>query len=87
MAWTYMLRGNSGRYYIGSTIHLERRLEEHRRGQTHTTQRLGGNLELVAAAELATLAEARALERDMKRKKNSQLALALIQRSKDAFTG
>ena len=85
MAWTYMLRGDSGRYYIGSTTHLERRLEEHRRGQTHTTQRLGGNLELVAATELATVAEARALERDMKRKKNPQLTLALLQRRKAAL--
>ena len=79
MAWVYILRGDSGRHYIGSTTNLERRLKEHRRGQTHSTKRLGDNLEIVAAAELATLDEARALEREMKRKKNPQLALAMLQ--------
>jgi len=65
MAWTYILRGDSGRHYIGSTTNLERRLKEHRHGQTHSTKRLGDNLEIVAAVELATIDEARALEREM----------------------
>jgi predicted GIY-YIG superfamily endonuclease len=79
MAWAYILRGTSGRHYIGSTNDRERRLNEHRRGQTHSTKRLGDNLEIVAAVELAALDEARALEREMKRKKNPRLALALLQ--------
>jgi hypothetical protein len=40
---------------------------------------LGDNLEIVAAVELATIDEAHALEREMKRKKNPRLALALLQ--------
>jgi predicted GIY-YIG superfamily endonuclease len=60
MAWVYMLRGASGRHYIGSTTHLGWRIEEHRRGHTHTTKRLGGEVEIVAALELPTLKEARA---------------------------
>jgi predicted GIY-YIG superfamily endonuclease len=79
MAWAYILRDDSGRHYIGSTTNLERRLKEHRRGQTHSTKRLGDNLEIVAAVELAALGEARALEREMKRKKNPRLALAMLQ--------
>ena len=79
MAWVYILRGDSGRHYFGSTINLERRLKEHRHGQTHTTKRLGDNLEIVATLELATIDEARALERQMKHKKNPLLALALLQ--------
>jgi len=79
MAWTYILRGDSGRHYIGSTTNLKRRLKAHRHGQTRSTKRLGGNLEIVAAVELAALGEARALEREMKRKKNPRLALALLQ--------
>jgi len=75
MAWVYILRGSSGRYYIGSTTSLERRLHEHQRGHTHSTKRLGNPLELVSALELPTLAEARALERALKRKKNPTLAL------------
>jgi len=78
VAWVYILRGSSGRHYIGSTNDLERRLREHRLGQTHTTKRLGGNLEIVATLELPTLSEARALEREMKRKKNPELALLLL---------
>ena len=79
MAWACILRGSSGRHYIGSTTNLERRFKEHRRGHTHSTQRLGSDLIVVAAVELATLDEARALERKMKRKKNPRLAMALMQ--------
>lgn len=78
MAWVDMLRGASGRHYVGSTNNLTRRIEEHQKVQTHTTKRLGGSLEIVATVELPTLAEARALEREMKRKKNPELALMLL---------
>ncbi len=78
MPWVYILRGTSGRHYIGSTNDLERRVEEHRRGQTHTTRRLGTELVLVAKLELPTLKEARALERELKRKKSPQIALFLL---------
>ncbi len=80
MAWVYILRGASGRYYIGSTTDLERRFEEHQRGHTHTTARLGNPLEIVMALELAALEQARVLERELKRKKNPHLALRLLQR-------
>ena len=80
MAWAYILRGASGRNYIGSTTDLERRLQEHHRGHTHSTKRLGSDLEMVAAVELATLEAARVLEREMKRKKSPRLALALLMR-------
>ena len=66
MAWVYILHGASGRHYIGSTTDLPRRLEQHHRGHTSTTRRLGGDLQLAAAAEFATLAEARELERILK---------------------
>jgi len=79
MAWVYILRGDAGRHYIGSTTDLERRLREHRRGHTYSTRRIGDNLAVVAAVEMDSLDEARALEREMKRKKNPRLALALLQ--------
>jgi putative endonuclease len=78
MSWVYILHGASGRYYIGSTTDLQRRIAEHLRGHTHTTKRLGGGLELAASLELATLGQARALERKLKLKKNPQLALHLL---------
>ena len=86
MAWVYVLRGASGRHYIGSTSDLKRRVEEHRRGKIHTTKRLGGDLKIEAALETATLAEARALECKMKRKKNPRLALVLLQRWRNRLT-
>src|SRR5262249_4328330 len=79
MAWINIMQGANRRYYLGSTAELGRRLVEHRRGHTHTTKRLGGDLRLVASLELPTLEEARALERALKRKKNLQLALYLLQ--------
>ena len=78
MPWVYILRGASGRHYIGSTTDLTRRLAEHDRGHTHTTRRLGGTLELVALREFPTLTEARRCERLLKRKKNPQLAIAVL---------
>ena len=47
ISWIYILRGSSGRYYIGSTENMERRLAEHRRGGNHTTHRFGASVELV----------------------------------------
>ena len=79
MAWVYMLRGASSRRYIGSTTDLNRRLEQHRYGHTYSTRRPGQALELVVALEVNSLAEARELEREMKRKKNLRLALFLLE--------
>jgi predicted GIY-YIG superfamily endonuclease len=79
MAWVYILRGASGRHCIGSTVDLQRRIEEHRRGHTHTTRRLGGEIELVGSKEFASLAEARQAEQFLKAKKNPQLAIYHLQ--------
>jgi putative endonuclease len=87
MPWAYILRGSSGRYYIGSTTDMQRRLEQHRRGQTYSTRRLGQSLELTASLEVGTLAEARELEREMKRKKNPRLALFLLEQRRQQWGG
>ena len=75
MAWICILRGSSGRHYIGSAIDLHARLAQHRRGHTYTTRRLGEKLELVASKEVETFNEARRIERILKAKKNPQLAI------------
>ncbi len=74
MAWVYILRGGR-RYYIGATDNLDRRIAEHQRGSNHTTHRLGAKLELVGAKQLPSMIEARALELQLKPKKNPQLAI------------
>jgi putative endonuclease len=87
MAWVYVLRGSSGRYYIGSTTDLKRRIEQHHNGHTYSTRRLGETLELVAYLELSSLAAAREIEREMKRKKNPKLALFLLEQHRRQLGG
>jgi predicted GIY-YIG superfamily endonuclease len=77
MAWVYILRGGN-RYYIGATDNLERRLAEYKRGSNHTTRRFGADVMLIAANELPSMIEARALERQLKRKKNPHLAISAL---------
>jgi predicted GIY-YIG superfamily endonuclease len=79
MAWVYILRGRSGRHYIGSTDDLKRRIAEHQRGSNYTTRRLGGNVEVVAQTQTSSMREARVLELKLKRKKNPQLAAFALQ--------
>ncbi len=74
MAWVYIIRGSTGRHYIGSAVNLNARFAQHLRGHTATTKRLGDSLEIVAKKEVPTLAEAREIERSLKRKKNPKLA-------------
>ncbi len=80
MAWVYILRGSSGRHYIGSAVDLDARFRQHLRGHTATTKRLGDTLEIVAKKEVPTLSEAREIERSLKRKKNPLLAIYHLQR-------
>ena len=70
MACVYVLRGSSGRHYIGSAVDLGARFAQHLRGHTATTKRLGNALEIVAKKEVPTLVEAREIERLSKRKEN-----------------
>ncbi len=55
-------------------------LHRHLRGHTHTTKRLGENIKVVASKEVATLTEARRIERTLKAKKNPDLAIYYLQR-------
>ena len=80
MAWIYILRGSSGRHYIGSTDNLERRMEEHRRGSNHTTRRLGDVIELVVNRAVDSPATARRIELALKRKKNPRLAILALEK-------
>jgi predicted GIY-YIG superfamily endonuclease len=79
MAWVY-IRGSSGRYYIGSTENLERRLAEHRRGGNHTTYRLGADLEVMISRVVSNATEGRKIEFALKRKKSPRLAIEVLER-------
>jgi len=67
-AWVYIIQTKNGQYYLGSTDNLTRRLHNHIHKQTATTARLGVN-KLVLKQEYQTLAEARTIERKLKKLK------------------
>ena len=68
MAYVYILKSDSGRYYIGSTLNLSARLRHHRNGFTPSTKKLG-QMSLVLKQEYLTLQEARFIETKLKRLK------------------
>lgn len=68
MAYVYILQGSSGRYYIGSTVNLDKRCKNHARGHTHTTARMGA-LEMKFNQWYDFLEDARRVERKLKKLK------------------
>jgi predicted GIY-YIG superfamily endonuclease len=78
MAWVYILRGASERHYFGATDHLNQRISEHQRGSNHTTRRFGGPIRLLASREVASMEEARALEKLLKKMKNPAKAIRFL---------
>ena len=67
-SYVYILRDDNGKYYIGSTDNLARRLTQHISGHTWTTQRRT-NPKFVLSQEYPTLLEARQVELRIKRLK------------------
>lgn len=59
----------NGRYYIGSTDNVERRLDEHNSGKSVYTSQ-SRPFELMYQQEYNSLAEARKVERKLKRMKS-----------------
>jgi putative endonuclease len=79
MALLYILQSErTGRFYIGSTEDLARRLEEHSRGQTAST-RGRGPWKLVYREEFESSLAAHRRELEIKRWKSSKMIEALIQ--------
>ncbi len=69
MAFVYILQSaRDSRFYIGSSINLEKRLQHHKAGGTPTTKRFG-EVVLVFKQSYPTLKEARAIERKLKKLK------------------
>ena len=65
----YILSCANGRFYVGSTDNIERRLEEHKRGKSKATKNLLP-IELVKFIECSSLPEARQLEYSIKKQKS-----------------
>jgi putative endonuclease len=79
MAWLYILQSKStGRFYIGSTNELARRISEHNRQHSLAT-RGRGPWELVYQEPYEALLEARRRELEIKRWKSAARIRELIQ--------
>lgn len=78
MAFVYILRSEpTGRYYVGSTNDLGRRLEEHERGHSLATRGRDPG-KLVYQESLPTVLDARRRENEIKGWKSSKLITRLI---------
>ena len=77
MAHVYILKFNSGKYYVGSTVNLSEQLRHHRGGFTPSTRRLG-TVELVFSQEYSTIGEARRVELKLKKLKRRDYLQKII---------
>ncbi len=77
MPHLYILQNDAGRFYVGSTENLEKRVQHHEGGHTPSTKRLG-KVRLVFAQEYSTLTEARKIERWLKKMKRRDYVEQII---------
>lgn len=66
--FVYILKDKNGKFYIGSTSNLTRRLAQHKSGHTQTTRTMHSP-RLVFSATYNSLKTARTMERKLKRLK------------------
>ncbi len=70
VGFVYILEDDNGKFYIGSTTNIKRRLSHHKSGGTWTTSRMV-NPKLVLLQKCDSMTRARAIEKrikDLKRK-------------------
>jgi len=78
MGYLYILQSEkNGKYYVGSTCNLERRLAEHKAGNTISLRNLLP-IRLVFSKFYANLKEARKMELHLKRMKNRNILERII---------
>jgi len=77
MGIIYILESVNGRYYIGSTNDLNRRIEQHTQGHTWTTQRFK-NFKLVFSQQYPSLKIARKIELRLKKLKRKDYIAKII---------
>lgn len=79
MGIVYILQSEiNGRYYIGSTNNLIRRLDEHNQGKSKYT-RLTRPFKLMLSQQYLTIEEARKIEYRLKKLKNRSIIEKIIE--------
>lgn len=76
-ACVYILKSNSGKFYIGSTPNLERRLQQHASGHTQTTRNMK-QFELVLKQDYPSLGMARKIELKLKKLKRKDYVEKIV---------
>jgi len=77
MHYVYILKNLAGRYYIGQTTDIRRRIEEHNHGKTKSI-RSRGPFKLIYKESFDTRAEAIKRERQIKKYKGGNAFKRLI---------
>ena len=67
----------TGRFYIGSTSNLPRRMGQHQRGHTRTTKSMR-SFRLIFSQEFATLQTARRIEKKIKSWKRKDFIIKIV---------
>lgn len=84
MCFVYIPKSQDGKYYVGSTSDLDKRVKHHKGGFTHSTRRMK-NPEVVLTQEYKTMADARSVERKIKRLKRKDYIEKMVQEGKIAL--
>ena len=75
--YVYILKDKNGKFYVGSTDNLERRLKQHKNGHTQTTRNMD-NFEIVLKQEYDSLDLARKIELKIKKLKRKDYIEKMI---------
>mgnify|MGYP001618531377 FL=1 len=73
----YILKDRNGKFYVGSTDNLERRLRQHKNGHTQTTKKMD-NFEIILKQEYGSLNLARKIELKIKKLKRKDYIEKMI---------
>jgi len=76
-AFVYILEDDKGKFYVGSTDNLKRRLSQHETGHTQTTRNMV-KPRLVFRQEYDSLEQARRVERKIKKLKRKDYITKMI---------
>ena len=80
--YVYILRSSGGRYYIGFTSNLARRLSQHNKKHKGFTGRKNEEWTLIASLELPNKLSALEMEKHLKSFKNSSKAIEFLSNQK-----